>query len=269
MERPIRDLHLRGPAHPTVVDVASSEADGTQYGLVNSVEISFFVPCYNEEKNVVGAVEKLVELAARSGLTYEILVFDDASQDRTIHVVESYCQAHPDIPLRLFANRPNRGVARNFVEGAFRARGKYYRLVCGDDVEPLDSHLALAGRIGEADIIVPYFTEIGGRKLHRHLISRLYTWLVNRVSGYRLRYYNGCPIFRRADVLRYHVEATGFGYQAEFLARLLREGKSFLEVPLISIDREGSATLNMRNFVSVGHSLLKIWLGRLRVYLFK
>jgi glycosyltransferase involved in cell wall biosynthesis len=251
------------------IDVTSPDADGAQYGLVNSADISFFVPCYNEEENVVGAIEKLVELAARAGLSYEILVFDDASRDRTVEVVEAYRQRHPDIPLRLYANRVNRGVARNFVEGAFRARGKYYRLVCGDDVEPIETHLALAEKIDQADIIVPYFTEIGGRKLHRHVISRLYTWLVNAISGYRLHYYNGCPIYRRVDVLRYHVEATGFGYQAEFLTRLLREGKSYVEVPLVSIDREGSGTLNMRNFISVGHSLLKIWLGRLRVYLFK
>jgi len=251
------------------IDVTSSDADGEEYGLADGADISFFVPCYNEEENVVGAIEKLVALAPRAGLSYEILVFDDASKDRTVEVVEAYRQRHPDIPLRLYANRVNRGVARNFVEAAFRARGKYFRLVCGDDVEPIETHLALAGKIGEADIIVPYFTEIGGRKFHRHVISRLYTSLVNSVSGYRLHYYNGCPIYRRADVLRYHIEATGFGYQAEFLTRLLREGKSYVEVPLVSIDREGSATLNMRNFISVAHSLLKIWLGRLRVYLFK
>lgn len=253
----------------SAIDVTSPDADDAPYGLVNSVDISFFVPCYNEEENVVGAIEKLVELAPRAGLSYEILVFDDASRDRTVEVVEAYQQQHPDIPLRLYANRVNRGVARNFVEGAFRARGKYYRLVCGDDVEPLESHQALAKRLGEADIIIPYFTEIGGRKPHRHIISWLYTRLVNAVSGYRLRYYNGCPIYRRADVLRYHIEATGFGYQAEFLTRLLREGRSYVEVPLVSIDRAGSATVNLRNFISVAHSLLKIWLGRLRVYLYK
>ena len=253
----------------SAIDVTSSGDDGEQYGLANTTDIAFFVPCYNEENNVIGTIEKLVELAPRVGLSYEILVFDDASKDRTVEVVEAYRKTHPDIPLRLYANRVNRGVARNFVEGSFRARSRYYRLVCGDDVEPIETHIALAERIGEADIIIPYFTEIGGRKFHRHVISWLYTWLVNLVSGYRLHYYNGCPIYRRADVVRFHVEATGFGYQAEFLARLLREGRTFVEVPLVSIDREGSATMNMRNFISVGHSLLKIWLGRLRAFLFK
>jgi glycosyltransferase involved in cell wall biosynthesis len=233
------------------------------------IDISFFVPCYNEEPNVVGAIEKLAHVAREKGLSYEILVFDDCSKDRTVAVVEAYQDAHPDIPLFLFKNSVNRGVSRNFVEGAFRGRGRYYRLICGDDVEPIETHLSMLRRIGQADIIVPYFTEISGRPFHRHVISKLYTRLVNLCSGYQLRYYNGCPIYRRYDVLRFHVETTGFGYQAEFLTRLLHEGRSYVEVPLVSIDREGSGSLNIRNFLSVGHSLLKIALRRLRVYLFK
>jgi glycosyltransferase involved in cell wall biosynthesis len=237
--------------------------------LPDVVEISFFVPCYNEEANVTGAIEVLIAAAETEGLSFEILVFDDASTDRTVAIVEDYRRRHPDTPVQLFVNQKNLGVARNFVEGAFQGRGKYYRLVCGDNCEPVESHLKLIRRMGEADIIIPYYTRIGGRRLHRHIISYVYTRLVNFCSGYRLRYYNGCPIYRRYDVLRFHVETTGFGYQAEFLTRLLHERKTFIEVPLVSIDREGSGSLNPKNFLSVAHSLLKIALRRLRVYLFK
>ena len=117
--------------------------------------------------------------------------------------------------------------------------------------------------------IAPYYTSIGGRPLHRHVLSRTFTRLVNWASGYRLRYYNGCPVYRRFDVVRFHVEATGFGYQAEFLTRLMHERKSILEVPLVSIDREGSGALTLRNGLSVTHSLLKIALRRMRVYLYE
>jgi glycosyltransferase involved in cell wall biosynthesis len=234
-----------------------------------NVDISFFVPCYNEEETVVGAIEKLDRVATHLKLKYEILIFDDCSKDRTVEVVKGYQETHPHIPVALYTNQVNRGVARNFVEGAFRARGKYYRLVCGDDIEPSESHAKLLERIGSADIVVPYFTQISGRKPLRHLISWLYTRLVNLCSGFRLRYYNGCPIYARYDVLRFHVEVTGFGYQAEFLTRLLHEKRSYVEVPLTSIDREGGTSLSFRNFISVGHTLLKISLRRLRLYWFK
>ncbi len=235
----------------------------------SSVELTFLIPCYNEEENVIGAIEKVVQAAGRLDITYEILVFDDASKDHTVKVVREYQMAHPHLPLRLFTTDVNQGVARNFVEGAFQGCGKYYRLVCGDDVEPLESHLAILERRGDADILVPYYTTIYGRKTWRHLISRLYTVLVNVASNNSLRYYNGCPLYIRYDVLRWHVEATGFGYQAEFLTRLLHEGKSYVEVPLVARDRDGSGSVNLRNFLSVGHTLLKIALRRLRVYLFK
>jgi glycosyltransferase involved in cell wall biosynthesis len=234
----------------------------------SEIDITFFVPCYNEEKNVRGAIDKLSAVAATLRLSHEIIVFDDCSKDGTADVVRGYQREHPDAPVQLVTCAANQGVSRNFVEGAFRGRGRHYRLVCGDDIEPIESHLALARRIGEADMIIPYFTRIEGRPFYRHAISWLFTRLVNLASGYSLHYYNGCPIYRRFDIIRYHVETTGFGYQAEMLTRLLHEGRTFIEVPLVSMDRVGSASLNMRNFLSVAHSLLKIVLRRMRVYLF-
>jgi glycosyltransferase involved in cell wall biosynthesis len=233
-------------------------------GPPDLVDVSFFVPCYNEQHNVIGTIQKLVTVAKTLNLTYEILVFDDCSTDDTAKVVNAYQRAHPDLPLRLFVNRINRGVAWNFVEGAFQGSGTYYRLVCGDDVEPIESLQKILEQAGKADIIIPYHTEVVGRPFHRRAISRLYTLLVNVASGKRLRYYNGLPLYCRRDVTRFHVEATGSGYQAEFLLRLLQQDRSFIEIPLIASDREGSGSLNFRNFVSVGYSIVKIALRRLQ-----
>jgi glycosyltransferase involved in cell wall biosynthesis len=232
----------------------------------DQVDISIFIPCYNEENNVVGAIEKVVAAANSCNVTYEILVFDDNSDDRTVEIVEKLMRDRPDCPLRLFVNEINRGVSRNFFEGAFYARGRHYRLICGDDVEPIQTHEALFNRMGEADIIVPYFIQIGGRTAFRHVLSWTFTRLVNFMSGFKLHYYNGCPIYKRWDILRFHVEATGLGYQAELLTRLLNEQRTFVEVPLKAIDREGSVSLKFRSFISVGHSLLKIALRRLSLY---
>jgi glycosyltransferase involved in cell wall biosynthesis len=224
---------------------------------------SFFIPCYNEEKNVVNVIEKLASVATSLGQSYEILVFDDCSKDRTVEVVRACQQARPDIPLRLFVNSINRGVARNFIEGAFQGRGRHYRVVMGDDVESIQTLTSILSQAGKADIVIPYHTQVTGRPFHRKVISRLYTVLVNFASKRKLRYYNGSPLFLRRDALRFHVEATGLGFQAEFLLRLLQEGRSFVEIPVVASDREGSTSLNLRNFVSVGYSIFKIFMRRL------
>jgi glycosyltransferase involved in cell wall biosynthesis len=232
------------------------------------IDVSFFVPCLNEEKHVVGVIEKLKNVCDGLSLSFEILVVDDGSTDKTVEQVTRYQNEHPDTLVRLLVNKVNQGIARNFVEAAFQARGKYYRLVCGDDVEPEDTLTAILSNVGKADIIIPYHTHVEGRSLSRRVISKTYTRLVNMASGQDLHYYNGLPLYRRQDVMRFHVEATGLGYQAEFLLRLLQEDRSYQQIPLTAMDREGSVALSVRNFVSVGYTLFKILVKRVRSALF-
>lgn len=240
-----------------------------QNGSDDDVEVSFMVPCLNEEANVVGTLETIMSALVRVGCSYEILVFDDGSQDNTAAVVTAFQAAHPQAPVRLFRNKFNRGLAFNFVEAAFQGRGTYYRAVPGDNVEPAESIEQIIRERGTADVIVPHFVEIRNRPFRRTVISKLYTRLVNLASGYRLAYYNGNPLYRRSHVMRFHVECSGFGYQAEFLTRLISEGATFKEIPLIAYDREGSAAMSVRNLLSVTHSLITIALRRLRIVLFE
>jgi len=70
------------------------------------------------------------------GLSFEILVFDDCPRTAPSNVVREYQRAHPAVPIRLFVNSVNRGIARNFIEGAFHAApGRTIAWLCGDDVE--------------------------------------------------------------------------------------------------------------------------------------
>jgi glycosyltransferase involved in cell wall biosynthesis len=234
-----------------------------------AVEVTFLVPCLNEQDNVLDTIASIVTAMGRVGCSYEILVIDDGSRDNTSGVVEVFQAQHPEVPIRLVRNKVNRGLAFSFVEGAFLGRGRFYHLVPGDNVAPAESTESIVRARGTADIIVPHFTEIRDRPLRRKVISWLFTRLVNLASGYNLAYYNGNPLYRRAHVMRYHVESTGFGYQAEFLTRLMYEGASYKVMQVVAYDREGSTALNLKNVLSAGHSLVTIALRRLRIILFE
>jgi glycosyltransferase involved in cell wall biosynthesis len=249
--------------------LSEAKPDSVQEGGHDAVEITLMVPCLNEEENVVGTIEAIMTALTRVGCSYEILVFDDGSQDNTSGVVAAFQAANPRASVRLFRNKVNRGLSYNFVEAAFQGRGRYYRAVPGDNIEPAELIEQIVRAHGAADIIVPHFVEIRNRPLWRTIISRLYTCLVNLASGYRLSYYNGNPLYLRAHVIRFHVECTGFGYQAEFLTRLISEGVTYKEIPLVAYDREGSAAINIKNLLSVAHSLMTIALRRLRIVLFE
>src|SRR6266571_4121350 len=105
--------------------------------LADELDLTIVVPCYNEAQNVTATLDTIAAaMRELPSLRYEIMVVDDGSRDATVKVVEQYACAHADLPIVLRQNSRNRGLTRTYVDGAFHGRGKYYRLVCGDNVEP-------------------------------------------------------------------------------------------------------------------------------------
>jgi glycosyltransferase involved in cell wall biosynthesis len=226
------------------------------------LDLTLFVACYNEEQNIADTLETLQESMAELPLSYEIVVIDDASRDRSVEVINDFQRRHPSLPLRLVVNEKNRGLARNFVEGALLGRGQYYKLVCGDNVDPKQNLLAIFRHFGTADVIVPYHARTEGRSLFRRFLSRSYTNLVNRITGHSMHYYNGCGVYRREDVIRWRSHRSGFGFQAELLVRLLDEGATVVQVPVVGMERQRgrSTALRFRNWLSVGRTLVTLLL---------
>jgi glycosyltransferase involved in cell wall biosynthesis len=267
----LRDRTLNGcrngHAGALLTAAESSAAEPVPHRYVEryaELDLTIFVACYNEEANILATLETLAEALRELPLSHEIIVIDDASRDRSVELVKEYQAQNPAVPVRLVENPGNRGLARNFVEGAFLGRGRYYKLVCGDNVEPRENLLAVFKRLGNADLVVPYHERTEGRTLGRRLLSRTYTTLVNFASGYSLRYYNGCGLYRRADVMRWHSRAAGFGFQADLVVRLLDEGASHVEVPIVGHERPNgsSSALKFRNWLSVARTLLAILFRR-------
>jgi hypothetical protein len=165
-------------------------------------------------------------------------------------------------------NGVNKGLAQNYVDASFIGRGKYIKLFCGDNTEPIESIRAICRHIGDADIVSPYYSSVIGKPRSRMLLSRTYTAIANMVSGNRLRYYNGLAVHRRYNVMRWHPNSRGFGFQADIMCMLLDLGASIIEVPVPAINRAPSRALTVKNVLSVGHTLLQIALRRIanRVY---
>ena len=245
-------------------EAACSTLEGGGQGS-RAVYLTLFVACYNEEANIVGTLDTLLGALAEFAFRWEIIVIDDASRDRSVPVIRQYLDRHPALPIRLVVNDRNKGLAQNFIEGAFLGRGKYYRLICGDNVEPKEVLVEIFRHIGEADLIIPYQVRCEGKSVLRRGLSWLYTGIINTICGYRIRYYNGLAVLQRYHVMRWHTNYRGFGFQADMVTRLLDEGFSYKEIPVISIERRAGAStaLQLKNVLSVSHTILDLSIRRL------
>jgi glycosyltransferase involved in cell wall biosynthesis len=259
LERPQQAVDTSLPAN-----IPGGNADAASD---DDVDLTIVVPCFNEGDNIADTLNTIASAMLELHWSYEVLVIDDGSSDQTAAMVEKYLKDRPDLPFRFYRNARNRGLTRTYVDGAFLGRGKYYRLVCGDNVEPAETLVRVFSALGEADMIVPFHEAAVGKPPFRRCLSRTYTALVNLLSGYHIRYYNGLAAHLRYNVMRWGPYSFGFGFQAELITRLLDEGATYVEIPVVANHKEKSGSnsaINVGNWLSVGHTLLEVMIRCVR-----
>ncbi len=113
--------------------------------------ISFIIPAYNEEKNVVELNHRISQEMERLGLNYEILFIDDGSKDQTFPVIKEMAKQDPHVLAIKFS--------RNF--------GKEAAIFCG-----------LAQSSGDAVIVMDADLQ--------HPVSAIETMIQQWKAGYQI-----------------------------------------------------------------------------------
>ena len=236
----------------------------------NILDVSFFIPCFNEEKNISATIETIKESIKYKDISSEIIICDDNSTDNTIAVTKKVALRYPNLNIRIITNTKNRGLGFNYFRCAFLSKAKHYMLINGDNVEPKEAIETIISNIGRADMVIPYFGENDQRTKVRRRISKTFSFLVNGFSGHKIQYYNG-PVLHLTDNVKFwRSESVGYGYQAELICRLLHEGLSYHEVAISNSDRQWgtSKAFGLSNIFSVSNSLLHILWRRLEYTVF-
>src|SRR3972149_8880937 len=71
-------------------------------------EISFFLPCYNEEKNVKKSVLDVKKVLQSISGKWEVVIVDDGSKDKTGEIADNLAsQFKPNV--QVVHNKPNKG----------------------------------------------------------------------------------------------------------------------------------------------------------------
>jgi glycosyltransferase involved in cell wall biosynthesis len=190
--------------------------------------------------------------------TFEIILIDDGSRDQTGQIMDRLASELPH--MRVIHNPTNLGLGAAYQRGVREAKLDHVMMLCGDGGLPAASLPPIIEKIGTADIVVPYMTNLAEIKTPmRYLISRTYTNLLNLLSGHRLHYYNGLPVHRRALLEQITITSSGFGFQGEILVKLLKSGCSYVQVGVLGAETTNKTSIfRVRNVFSVTATLLKL-----------
>src|SRR5579862_640963 len=102
------------------------------------LKVSVCVPNYNSSAYIGDCIQSVL---AQTGVEYEVIVFDNASDDGSWEIIQSF----RDRGVKSFRSDKNCGMAVNFNRALGKATGEYIKLICSDDLlEP--SALALQSR---------------------------------------------------------------------------------------------------------------------------
>jgi glycosyltransferase involved in cell wall biosynthesis len=204
--------------------------------------VSVVIPCLNEEENIEHCVTAAREALERSGIAGEVVVADNASEDRSAELAAA-------AGARVI-HEPRRGYGSAYLAGFAAARGRY--IVMGDAdltydfneiprfVEQLDdgAELVMGDRM---DNIRP-----GAMPwLHRYVGNPILTGVLNvffrtGVSDAHC----GMRAVRRDVLPRLDLRTTGMEFASEMVIRAAKEQLDIREFPIEYHPRGGESKLS-------------------------
>ncbi len=97
-------------------------------------EISVIVPLYNEELVIEQMYKQLSGVMEKTGLTYEILLVNDGSSDRTVELARGICSSDQNVKLIIFSR--NFGHQFAITAGMDRSSGEAVVVIDADLQDP-------------------------------------------------------------------------------------------------------------------------------------
>jgi glycosyltransferase involved in cell wall biosynthesis len=210
----------------------------------------FVVPCFYEEDNVEPTVNSIRSAVSEQN-SYEIILVNDCSHDRTLERMQALAKA--DRRIRVVDNPVNHSLGGSYKRGVAQAVAKYVMMVPGDDGFPAESIAEILRHTGEADIIIPVVTNKGVRSRFRSLASKGFTALLNWLFWLDVGYYNGA-VLHRTDLLHtIEIKTNSFAYQAEALVKLIARGATYAHCHVTIQERATgkSSALKPKNQIAV------------------
>lgn len=232
------------------------------------LDLSVIIPAYNEETRLGKSLHSVRNYLEERGLSFEVLVVDDGSTDRTSEIVRAFARhfSFRNGKLILLRYENNRGKGYAVRHGIKQARGKLLLLYDSDGATPIHEFERLEPAIqGGADVV------IGSRAMsskntavhsvwYRKWMGRLFNGLVNFLilpgiadtqCGFKL-------FTKQAATQIFSLQtAERFSFDVEILFIARKLGFEISEVPVNWTNIPGSKVNLIGDSISMFRDILK------------
>jgi len=156
------------------------------------MDLSIAVPVYNEEENVEPLIREINGVLETLGKSYEIIVVDDGSQDRTFAALSKLHREQP--AMKVVRLKRNFGQTAALAAGLAHARGEIVILMDGDGQNDPADIPALLTKLAEGnDLVAGWRFNRRDPFLRRRLPSMIANRLISWTTRVKLHDY-GCTL---------------------------------------------------------------------------
>jgi glycosyltransferase involved in cell wall biosynthesis len=218
---------------------------------LKSLFLSIVIPAHNEETRLPRALGQVFAFLEKQNYTYEVVVIENASRDRTLEVAQKFTQHLPGLRV-LHEELPGKG--RAVRRGVMEAHGEYRFIADADFSMPVEEISRFLPPACSCDIAIASREAPGAIRYnepaYRHLTGRVYNYLIRSLVLPGLQDTQcGFKCFRATvaeDVFRFQT-LTGWSFDVELLYVARRRGYTITEIGIPWYYNPGSKINVLRN----------------------
>ncbi|MCK4521213.1 MAG: glycosyltransferase family 2 protein [Nanoarchaeota archaeon] len=228
--------------------------------------LSVIIPAYNEEKRIGKTLERIISYLDSKKYSYEIIVVDDGSRDRTRDVVRGVRN------VKINKKRKNMGKGYSVKEGMLIAKGDYLLFSDADLSTPIEELEKLMNYIKKYDVI------IGSRALkesdiqirqpfYREYMGKIFNFFVQILTVKGIRDTQcGFKLFTKkaAKEIFSKQKIDGFGFDVEVLFIARKKGFKIKEVPIVWRNSINTKVSPVKDSVRMFYDILKVRLNSMK-----